>query len=279
MTVCCLSSQLMTKLNTWRNLEGAEGNWTINSPSFSHLRHIRVVTAQALLPWIGLLATIESIAYGCLGMAKLCCTKDPAEHHFKYLESSFYTMYWVFQNFWVYNLIFPNVQTLESFARVHYDEGCFPIFARREDYDFIEEYENSHIYQPIINTIKELDRHIPDFITDLQSCHIEDMTLITANVIYHMAANTKSIPTHFSPTTRSLIQNMRSKTKLQEHRQAIEQILHNRELFQQDPDTIENPDVKAIMHQINGAIQCEIHSPFITKILPEVYKKFKETSG
>lgn len=117
----CMTSQAMTYLLSWRNMEGVEENWSGSNRSFTNPRFIaRVVTAEIGLGILCVTAAVESIAYSALFFATLAISPITNKPHgvvTELLHSCVFSVIWSATDLVMYNLFVENMLTQESFAR------------------------------------------------------------------------------------------------------------------------------------------------------------------
>lgn len=127
----CISSQLTTRLLTFRNPQGREENWILGNESRGYLPAFvgKVITTEIGTALLCVTASVESVAYLILivGSFPLKLVSDrPLNFSAKLLSSSSFTLVWNLGNITVFNFFCVNAFTHESFARFsidHWDRG------------------------------------------------------------------------------------------------------------------------------------------------------------
>lgn len=181
----CISSQLMTGLLAWRNPNGSEEGWWHRVPNIDNAWKLagRIIVTEVGIGLITLSAVIETLVYGILSALSLCLkfwTPRPYNFFAERLESSAFTIIWGIADAVIYNPLFPNVCTHESFAR-WWANSTFrlPIaLSRTQDDLFIFNWTQQHrppngfnnaLLGPILNSARETERKInegAEFIKD-----------------------------------------------------------------------------------------------------------------
>lgn len=133
----CLSSQLLSGLLTWRNPHGTEENWyfepprgtVFNSPVEVAARVVihaaKVLTAEAGIATLTVMAATETVAYSALGLVSLTFyfyNDRPAITFYKLLQSSSFTILWGSADALIFNIFFYNIFTHESLARFYIND-------------------------------------------------------------------------------------------------------------------------------------------------------------
>lgn len=114
----CLSSHAMTSLLTWRNPQGSEENWILRGNGWQHCG--KIITTEIGLAILVTVAVIETIVYSILlslSAILISLTDRPFDFFAKLLQSSSFTILWGIADCLIYNPLFINVMTRESFAR------------------------------------------------------------------------------------------------------------------------------------------------------------------
>ena len=118
----CVSSRLMTSLLAWRNPQGSEENWMLRHQGIENRwQHAgKVISTEIGLSLLTITSAVETVAYTALALASATLypfTDKPYAFFVKLLESSAFTILWGLADTVLYNPMFVNVMTHESFAR------------------------------------------------------------------------------------------------------------------------------------------------------------------
>jgi hypothetical protein len=133
----CLSSYCTSSLLAWRNPSGLEDNWVErdDQPIPNYWLHCgKLITTEIGTALLCLTSLVETTAYFALtvcGIPLGCVSWKPLEKMHALFSSSSFTVWWNFGNVIVFNPIYKNVMTQESFARFATDHWpCGHVFRR-----------------------------------------------------------------------------------------------------------------------------------------------------
>lgn len=147
----CASSQLMTSLLAWRNPQGSEENWILRPQNIENRWEHRgkVISAEVGLGLLIITSAVETVAYSALTLISLVSypvTDRPCKFFAKLLQSSSFTIVWGLSDAILYNPLFVNVMTHESFARYWaeiFNPTTISMF-RSEDRNYLADWEKQH---------------------------------------------------------------------------------------------------------------------------------------
>lgn len=121
--VTCFSSQLMTELSVWRNLQGKDENWMYlpqNANDNSLNRKITVAAAEMGYALLAVIAVVESAVYFFMFAACMRAGNDQLLSYFwKKLDSSEFTFLWAISSL-SRNLFNQNIMTKEWMERFNF---------------------------------------------------------------------------------------------------------------------------------------------------------------
>lgn len=148
----CVSSHLMTGLLTWRNPHGPEEEWPDypdrhKTAGNAWKRLGKVASTEIGLILLTITSVIETVAYASLAVLSLALypvTSRPCKFFAKLIQSSSFTIFWGFSDALIYNPLFLDVETKESFARLQLN--VFPRLVditREEDISFVANFLQS----------------------------------------------------------------------------------------------------------------------------------------
>ena len=127
--VRCLSSHLTTPLmEKFRNEQGGEENWINHEQRKNNIALYcgKVVVTEIAVSLLCVVAAIETIAYFILLLPCLMVypiSSRPTNFCLSLLSSSAFTCFWNFGNTLVFNPVYTNLSTHESFARFSIDNS------------------------------------------------------------------------------------------------------------------------------------------------------------
>lgn len=229
----CLSSRLMTPLIEWRNIEGAEENWSSDAPLPQPLK---VVSTELGLALLTLSSTIETVAYLILSAASRLLypfTQTPYSICTSLLSSSSFTMIWSASDCLIFNIFYVRIITKESFAR-YWADWLSPLriklFIRTEDLLYICRLNNlPSSSDPLIRPITEHAAHIIEgaqflknhVVTETTQKVFKDMEVdaffwVAARSVYLLtfgSAKGENIPKILKKETQTAIKKLRDSSQ------------------------------------------------------------------
>ncbi len=265
----CVSSHLMTELLAWRNPQGREEGWLGGRQGINNrLKHLgKVVSTEIGLILLTATSAVETVAYAALAFVSLALypvTDKPCKFFAKLLQSSSFTIIWGLADTLIYNPLFVNVMTRESFAR--YWAGMFNptslTLFRLDDRLFIADWGrqyrlgnvNNGLLEPILAAGRATQLMIDqgaNFITqDVLSGASDDtknlfrdmypsifMFILTKAVYIYTAGDKKNdeIPDFFKPVTKNLILALRQEINDEEILRQLQDLTANPTQFETEP--------------------------------------------
>lgn len=241
----CVSSHLMSQLLEWRNPQGKEENWHDDADEISCGDRLRKVVTELGIAVLTVSALIETFAYLTLAILSLCrpCRERICPFFVQLFQSSAFTVIWGIFSAIFYNPFKFNVNTHESFAREAIHSCCSCISLRWEDRIFIAqkgteiEANRKQQQEKMIeifvryDILKDVSKQTLVAFKEQESC-IYEFLLAKAIFIYaYGKRRTQKIPTFFSGTARSAIEQMR--------KAAIEQMSEKAKSLSLDVENLE----------------------------------------
>ncbi len=291
----CASSHLMTGLLAWRNPQGSEESWMLRPQGIENRwKHAgKVISTEIGLVLLTMTSAVETVAYSAFAIASLTLysfTNKPYVFFAKLLQSSAFTMIWGLADAILYNPLFVNVMTHESFAR--YWAAIFnptPIVVfRLNDRLYLAEWEQQHrqenvqdgLLRPILDegrTTQKLINLGADFIRqdvlgDANAKTVElfkemdptiYMFILTKAVYIYTTGAKKSepVPDFFKPATRNLILALREEHNNQETLNEIQRLIANPTAFETEPQV---ESARSIFNRLRNIASGELQGSLLT---------------
>ena len=267
----CASSHLMTGLLAWRNPQGSEENWMSRPQGIENgWKHAgKVISTEIGLALLTIASAIETVAYAVLALASFTLypfTDKPCTFFAKLLQSSSFTIIWGLADAILYNPLFVNVMTQESFARfwaARFNPTPIVMF-RLDDRLYLADWEQQHrqgnfdggLLGPILaegrvtqalidqganfiqqDVLSNASAETVDLFRDMDPS-IYMFVLTKAVYIYTSGAKKNDeIPGFFKPATKNLILTLRQEQNSEETVQELQRLVANPAQFDTEPQS------------------------------------------
>lgn len=265
----CASSHLMTCLLAWRNPQGREEYWLQRPQGVGNRWTFtgKVISTELGLGFLTITSAVETVAYSALTILSLVfypLTDKPYEFCSKLLQSSSFTIIWGLADT-VFNLLFVNLMTHESFARCWGDTinpTSIALF-RFDDRVHLADWAQQHgptgeipdaMLQPIVQEGRAIQALIAEGANLIQQDVLENASpgtleqfkemdpsiymfvLTKAIYIYTFGAKSKAeIPNYFKPSTKQLILAVRQEDPSPETVQELQRLMTDPTAFSKEP--------------------------------------------
>lgn len=293
----CASSRLMTGLLAWRNPQGSEENWMFQSHGIKNgWKHARkVISTEAGLCLLTITSAVETVAYSALTLASFVLypiTDRPCKFFAKLLQSSSFTIIWGIVDALLYNPLFVNVMTQESFAR--YWAGMFNptpiVMFRLDDRLYLADWQQRQsgrnvnadveLLTPILSEGRITQNLIDQGANLIQQDVLANASAETVNLfrdmdpsiymfvltkaIYIYAVGTKKnteLPDFFKPATKNLILVLRQDLLNEETVQELERLIADPTQFETTP---KGETAQTIFNRLRNIASGELQNSLLT---------------
>lgn len=291
----CASSHLMTGLLAWRNPQGSEENWILRRQGIENgwKNAGKVISTEIGLGLLTITSAVETVAYATLALASLTLypfTDKPCAFFVKLLQSSSFTIIWSLADAILYNPIFVNVMTHESFAR--YWAAIFNptpiVMFRLDDRFYLADWQQQHrqgnvndgLLGPILAEGRATQELIDqganliqqDILANASAATVgffRDMdpsiymfVLTKAVYIYTVGAKKNDeIPDFFKPATKNLILALRQEHLDEATVQELQRVITDPAQFETAP---QGESAQSIFNRLRNAASGELQNSLLT---------------